>query len=220
MKRFYVFILLLSAFFLLNATNINVFGGLGISFLTGDVSRVTLITGEEIDIIPAKASYGIGASLDIPVGSMILEPGLRFISGGSLYKENTRETINGAVWMDYKYEETLTLNYLDIFAKVKFSSGSLKPYVGLGLPILLSAKLDTKMSDFGVSINDNNTDVKDFYAGTNFNLMIGADLVLLEKIIIGAGYSRHLNNILTKGDKSVNLNNFMLNIGYKFDLNR
>jgi len=208
MKKKCVFVLFLTAFFMLNATNVNIFGGVGSSIFTGDVD----------DDIQGKVCFGIGGSVDVQAGGFIIEPGIRFYSGGSKYEESEYSTFNGVVITDYEYKETFTLNYLDIFAKAKFPVGSFMPYIGLGMPTLLSATGKAEESNFGKGTSVS-IDLKKSFTSTNFNLMLGADFVLLEKFIIGLEYSRSLNNILSDEDAGVvNLNNFMLNVGFKLGI--
>ena len=204
MKKLTFLMLMISACMMLSALGGNIFAGVGMSSITGD----------ETDDYSSKISWSVGASLDLPMGdNLIIEPGVRFFSGGA-----TSESSESYSGYNFKYEATLTLNYLDIFAKAKYKIGAIQPYIGLGLPILMSADSELKVSTpFGSE--SESYDEKDSFASVNFNLMLGVEYILMDKFTVGVEYSRTLNNIIDDKDLdfSQNLNNIMLNVGYKFD---
>ena len=203
MKKLTILVLMVSACIMLSALELNVLAGLGISSITGD----------ETDDYSSKIGWSVGASVDLPMGNnLIIEPGVRFFGGGA-----TAEFTDNDEGYKVKYENTLTLNYFDIFAKAKYKIGDIQPYIGLGLPILMSADSEVKISSPGGSFSGSE-DVGDSFTSLNFNIMLGADYILMDKFTIGVEYSRTLNNILdVEGNFSQNLNNIMLNVGYKFN---
>ena len=212
MKKTFLLVLMAGTFLFLTATDVNIFGGFGISIMNFDPKL-----DPDEDELKAKISFGIGGSVDIPLGIIIIEPGLRFLSGG--YQEEREESTGSGSWSyTISTEENLTLNYLNFFAKAKLSFGSLMPYVGFGMPILMSANMDYKENINGNKTSQS-TDVKDRLTSTNFNIMFGVDFALPANLFISAEYSRFLNNLNdTQFKQTISFNNFMAHLGYKFSL--
>ena len=137
MKKLTFLVLMVASCVMLNAVGMNVFAGAGLSSMTGDVA----------DELSTKFSWSLGAQLELPTGTnLALEPGVRFFIGGAFgeFKD-----------FGIKTEETLTLNYIEFFAKAKFKIEGIQPYFGLGLAVLTSADFEGKLSGGGFSYSEN-----------------------------------------------------------------
>jgi len=180
-----------------------------------------LITTDEPDASPELGiGFHAGAAANFDLGSMILEPGVRFVTRG--YGQS----------VDYGYGQkidyTYALNYLDIFAKLKFNvpMGSMQflPYIGVAPALKMSESIEYNGNSYTLPW--------DMYESLNLFALVGADFVIAENFIIGFEFDYGFMNLLTEDyQKSIASDNdkpadteykasqmsILVNLGYKFD---
>jgi len=198
MKKMLLLLVLTAVAITLSALTTTAYAGAAFNMVTTDIP----------DASPESAiGFHAGAGVDIPMGSMILEPGLRFVTRG--YGQTIKY---GNIERDYTYG----LNYLDIFAKLKFPMGSFIPFVGVA-PSL-------KMSE---SVELDGTEVTlpwDNYESFNTFVLAGADFIVAEQFVVGLEFNYGVMNLLTADSRKVgneeysaNAMSILLNLGYKFN---
>jgi len=165
-------------------------------FLGGNYNMVTLNSKPTDDVFGYIA--GVGYSLNFGDSLVLFEPGLRY-------------TVRGYKLKEVKITETL--NYLDIFLKVKADiafgeSVSIQPFVGIMPSFLLSAQAEWDG-------NSDTYDNKKAFENTNWQLPLGVDFLIKSSAFIGLEYDLGLASI-AKGSDDVVTNAVVINVGWRF----
>ncbi|MCL2065390.1 MAG: PorT family protein, partial [Candidatus Cloacimonetes bacterium] len=122
----------------------------------------------------------------------IFETGIRFNMKGFTLSESGSD-----YWGDsYSFEEDVSINYIDFFAKAKLDIGDLPiyPYFGAYAAFMLSANSSGYYRNSGGYNESWDEDIKDDLNTLDFGLLLGADLVFQDKFYIGVGFDLGLSD--------------------------
>jgi Outer membrane protein beta-barrel domain len=147
-----------------------------------------------------KIGFNAGGFANIPVGEKFsVQPELIYsVEGAKISEGEDRVNYN--------------MNYINIPVLVQFNSASgFYAEAGPQIGFLTSAKADTKIG--GVSTD---TDVKEFFKGTNFSAAIGLGYKLSSGLGFGARYNFGLGNIGEEAGSDIKLGGFQVGLSFSF----
>ena len=174
--------------------------GLNIASLTGE---------DDMDNYGSKLGFHAGAMMQYPVGgNVILQPELLYTMKGGTFE---LEFVG-------KNEITGTANYIEMPLLVKYNvempSIKIQPYIGASIGYLLVAEIENKNTLLGVTTTSTKNvidDMEALEAGLNF----GADVIVMQNMMVGLRYNMGLTEIVKKDTKFKN-NVIMVNLGFLF----
>ncbi|MBW6513270.1 MAG: PorT family protein [Candidatus Syntrophosphaera sp.] len=189
----------------------SVFGikaGMNISRVTGDDSPVSA---------DSHLGYHAGILMRLYISeSLILQPELLYTQKGYNYKyTDTQAEVDHRIRDSFDYVEVPVLVKLNVNA----GDVGLQPYAGLAVSYLVNAKSKETISNDNVSITYNN-DVKEEVNALGFGFLVGADVVIMQKYLVGGRYNFGLSNIWKdgyEGGSDVQNGVLMLSLGYLFN---
>jgi len=178
----------------------------------------TWVAGNNLNESGNENGFMVGSSMGVEHGtSYLMEYGARYRTAGttlSVYESDGVYT--------YNVNGTLDLSYLDIFAKAKlnipFSDNIyLQPNIGYAMGFLLTAEEEwiINISNYlGQSQSGTiSRAVKKEYSALNHTLLLGADLHIANRVILGIEFNIGLSNILDDDYKEdVNYYSFLKTI--------
>jgi len=189
----------------------------GLLLLAGyGVNLVTFDYAPDYSEISSKNGFHIGAAASFDLGSIILEPGLRYVTRG--YGETYKIPSIG-----FKVDYQFTVNYLDSFIKAKLDapigSMSILPYLGVAPSFKIGEQFE--MDGKSIDLEGSTT----FYESFNLFILAGVDFLIADTFLVGLEYDYGALNILSadagadaSGEKnSAYMMSFFLNIGYKLN---
>jgi len=198
MKKIVLMALMIVMFVILNS-QVSIFGGATASWIPdNNFSSMSKIDSFPSDIsteVAFNVHFGVSyVNYDDDTSQILIEPGIMYVSRG--WKSTGH--IN-RVSFDSKHK----VSYLDLFVKFKLNNGFGKanvntnprlfyPYVGVSYSTLIDAQT---IYDDGKSAN--NTDI---FFDKDFSLLIGFDILLNQRFIVGAGYTHGLRRVFNFTD--------------------
>ena len=183
-------------------------GGMNISRVTGDDSPVSA---------DSHLGWHGGLLMRLYVSeSLVLQPELLYTQKGYNYKY-TDSVAN----VDYRIRDSFDYVELPVLLKLNVNAGDvgLQPYAGAAVSYLVNAKSKETISNDNVSITYNH-DVKDDVNALAFGFLVGADVVIMQKYLVGGRYNFGLSNIWKdghEGGSDVQNGVLMLSLGYLFN---
>ncbi len=182
--------------------------------LVNDVFEVTSLLETE-----SRTAFHFGGFVNIEViEPLSLETGL-FISqkGFSARLRISEETPRGVQILGPSLKTLAKSTYIDIpvIARIK-PFGGFSVYAGPQFSFLLQNTLETKAGLFGISLINNEQDIKDQFAPLDVAIVAGVGYEFENGINFNAGYDFGLTSLDERERIDVNNRVFKLSVGYTF----
>jgi len=189
MKKIVLTVLMIVLFVVLHS-QVSFFGGATASWIPDNNFSLFVenIFPSELNVeVAFNIHLGVSyVNYDNDTSQILIEPGIMYISRG--WKSTGH--INRV-----SFESKHKVSYLDLFVKFKLNQGFGKsdiktnprlfyPYVGVAYSTLINSQT---ILDDGTSVNET-----DFVFNKDFSLLIGFDILLNRRFIVGAGYTHGL----------------------------
>ena len=190
---------------------------IGMSFSKNNGMEEELLYYPEAKI-PFKPGYSIGVGYDIQISDAIsLQPNLQYIQKGA--KLSVTDEIN-----DYKYSESIDLNYIEMPVLIKFGLGSAKKFFLYGGPSIgywLNGNFKFSIENTGTGESDTISEKIVFDENSNraeFSVQLGMGYLIANKILLDVKYGIGLSDIYSSGDIAYKNRVLQLSVGMPFNL--